>query len=568
MSGCSDVATQEQILTIDRRVTLLSEQIAALRVERNTFIPIARLPNELLSKVFKCYLAVHMQQPGDGIKGSWCSFSHVCHRWRQVSIHDASMWTHIGPHNIRWATELLLRSKSFPLTVDIAIGFGADPAGECLPRILSESRRLRELSLSTAGPSLMINAIVDMAYSADTLESLKLTMDNTVVLWLPNTLFRSFTPCLRRLNLFNCGIQWDSPLLSNLTDISISFPAYGDTVRRSTLGSFLERLQDISGLKRLRLEYCVDGAVSASDEGGRSMRAVHLRCLESLQISDDIVSLRGILKYLRVPATASITLACISDYMSAYDMPALCRVLRLCNDGFVDNRIQHLVVDGYHMDSGISVIGDTSDDGLIGERRTRDLGLELFWTHSVELSSAALVVETCCSLYLTDLRTLKINAVPGISQRRWVEALFESKELQQIHICGMSSNGLVDALVCRDSGTSTSSITFTIAPVLRRLLLEDVRFSTAQCWREFCGMARLRASDGLGLERVVLTRCSGIDGGDIEDLRVYISDLEWDGIENAGSEANDEVVVMDGRSFYGSGFYSTDGESDIDSDIM
>ncbi|KAI0045364.1 hypothetical protein FA95DRAFT_1476973, partial [Auriscalpium vulgare] len=89
----------------------------------NALTPIARLPSEILARIFS--FAARAEPIPGGYSTSpaskrmgWIKVTHVCHYWREVALAHPALWERvsfsIGPE---WTEELLARSKGAPIIV-------------------------------------------------------------------------------------------------------------------------------------------------------------------------------------------------------------------------------------------------------------------------------------------------------------------------------------------------------------------------------------------------------------------------------------------------------------------
>ncbi|CAL1706681.1 unnamed protein product [Somion occarium] len=89
---------------------------------------IARLPNELLEKVFICLREELLYgEPTYGCRTShsWASVCHVCRHWNQVATQCSAFWSHIisvpwHDSSATYMEEMLRRSKQHPLSIHVS----------------------------------------------------------------------------------------------------------------------------------------------------------------------------------------------------------------------------------------------------------------------------------------------------------------------------------------------------------------------------------------------------------------------------------------------------------------
>ena len=100
-----------QLYSIERDLT---EVLHAIREIWNTYVPINKLPPEILSKIFEYH--TH-ELPLVGA-------THVCRYWRSVLISSPSFWTCLQFRSVNRTLAYLERSKAAPIDILINTGFG------------------------------------------------------------------------------------------------------------------------------------------------------------------------------------------------------------------------------------------------------------------------------------------------------------------------------------------------------------------------------------------------------------------------------------------------------------
>ncbi|KAI0037518.1 hypothetical protein FA95DRAFT_1477608, partial [Auriscalpium vulgare] len=91
----------------------------ALRQQRNSLLPAARIPPEILRTIFAfCSEVDEPQMHSDVHSFGWLAVTYVCRRWRDVALAHAGLWTHVsfalGPV---WADVFAARAQKMPLIV-------------------------------------------------------------------------------------------------------------------------------------------------------------------------------------------------------------------------------------------------------------------------------------------------------------------------------------------------------------------------------------------------------------------------------------------------------------------
>jgi hypothetical protein len=192
--------------------------------QHNLRLPISRIPNEILSKIF-CNLrngsiGVAEQKPwrfrGNKFLKGLVGITHVSHVWRKVALDTSLLWCHIEvfPLFRNWIPELLWRSKQSPLSVIIG---RAAQEHNLLEEVTKHFGRVRELVLHH--PRLdTAHEILSSQRNFPKLESLEISLSDP-----PFVLNDSHVRAerLRRLALRSCSVDWNSKLLHGLTHLRL-----------------------------------------------------------------------------------------------------------------------------------------------------------------------------------------------------------------------------------------------------------------------------------------------------------------------------------------------------------
>jgi hypothetical protein len=184
--------------------------------------------------------------------------SHVCHRWREIALHQPVMWSHVD-FTKACATEILVRAKSVPLSLEARI--------PCLhwddvrfttfrKELQTRTPHISHLGIS-AGLDHLQRILEVLVEPAPTLEHLSLFSHGKCRvgitegrLFVPDSLFNGSTPRLSHLKLCNCRINWKSQLLRGLRYLQIRSPP---AEARPKLAAWLDALDEMPHLTTLAL---------------------------------------------------------------------------------------------------------------------------------------------------------------------------------------------------------------------------------------------------------------------------------------------------------------------------
>lgn len=144
----TDVDVQLQKLQqVDVEIVEAREHLRSCLERRNCLIPCARLPTELLQRIFAIHSRGLASEHMDSIG---LAYSQTCRHWRYVALSTPSIWTCIPVKQIRLAQEMISRSRGTPLTVISTIQNGTIP--RLLEDLLTTSRPICDLTIDGIQP--------------------------------------------------------------------------------------------------------------------------------------------------------------------------------------------------------------------------------------------------------------------------------------------------------------------------------------------------------------------------------------------------------------------------------
>ncbi|KAE9394312.1 hypothetical protein BT96DRAFT_193486 [Gymnopus androsaceus JB14] len=246
------------------------------------------LPNEILSYIF--LNAIDNSDSDDLVDTAFfpLTISHICSRWRKVSIATGSLWTSIRMSlpcscgQFAYLQAWLSRSKTYPLDMLFDFRdegwnweseedhpFSRDSASQIISLILPHAKRWRHLEFFT-DTWAPIHAFLDLTRnlgpsvdSFPTLKSVALSRCNAylarkgqcfepIALREPIRFFGgACLPSLRDLSLVGVHVDWQSrSSFANLLELEFKFHAYEVM---PNLGQFTDILLGCPGLERLAI---------------------------------------------------------------------------------------------------------------------------------------------------------------------------------------------------------------------------------------------------------------------------------------------------------------------------
>lgn len=152
-TSCSDIEA------IDNAIEGHKEALRLLFSQRNSLLPVCRLPTELLSEIFLRHVedhhAVIRRLQADTVEllnllnwghYTWITVTHVCRHWRSVALSFPRLWTDIDCRREDCTAEFLRRSGSVPLALSYRSSSFLTPS-PALELALKQIERVRVLKL-------------------------------------------------------------------------------------------------------------------------------------------------------------------------------------------------------------------------------------------------------------------------------------------------------------------------------------------------------------------------------------------------------------------------------------
>ncbi|TFK21601.1 hypothetical protein FA15DRAFT_716348 [Coprinopsis marcescibilis] len=301
-------ARNRELEQMDARIVSMRRDIFELTSQRNARSITYQLPTETLSKIFiECR---NLPPRNIVLAGNfrWFKLSHVSRHWRAIAVGCAQLWSAIDDSCLPLAHVMLERSKRLPLAIEIN-GYLSPPYTEddfcdvmtaALPRLESFKIRIGARTLKRRLASLCMDATPE-------LRSLSIHNDTSYEqIALPSNIFKRKTPYLRHLNLYNCHILWKSPLLSGLTFLKMYSPVR--SAPKQTFEDFIKAFSRMPHLTHLDLDVLFPDTTGYSADEGEF--GISLPCLEQLVLTGTFEECGGFLKWVRMPASASLRLNC------------------------------------------------------------------------------------------------------------------------------------------------------------------------------------------------------------------------------------------------------------------
>ena len=320
-----------QLQAIDVEIKSLEESIRALKTRRNALAPVSSLPTEVLITIFTLLHGPVASSPLTRLKEKpkhlpWIRVTHVCHHWREITLHQPLFWRHVDftTFTSAGAAEILARANTVPLLLEakVPIRHWNDTRFSAFQKaLLAHVSHTCHLDIS-AEPHHLRKTLEVLVTPAPSLEYLSLASDDIEHDWLrgtqipiiPENIFDCATPRLTGLVLRNCKFSWTLPLLKGLKHLDIHSPS-----DRPGLSVWLDMLVEMPQLITLTLYRATplppDASLSFNVE-----RVVTLPFVVRLDLSTSASSCGLALAHLNLPALAQLCLAVDHCYPDANDV--------------------------------------------------------------------------------------------------------------------------------------------------------------------------------------------------------------------------------------------------------
>ncbi|KIK05308.1 hypothetical protein K443DRAFT_675264 [Laccaria amethystina LaAM-08-1] len=317
---------------IDIRIDL-ERQIAVVLGFHNSFIPIAILPDEILTAIFSIRMLDDKFElpPTSRRDGSRAMriVSQVCHRWREVALATPKLWTNIDfDHTFgEWKKELLRRTKNTPLDVDIWFDDdeGCDDHASTLEHIGHFASLQAYVSPDKNGRVTGYSLLAALKNPTPLLKSLRISVEPvTPPIRLPKQLFKEPMLNFRELSLINCYVSLSKPSLTGLTKLHVKFPMRLQDGKElyPSVPAWLKIINTMTSLQHLN----IDGAFSPIPSNSRGLTVIHLPKLTHFRIVGEVAQCTSFIRHLNIANSCNVDLTLVG--IKASDHDAIRRITR------------------------------------------------------------------------------------------------------------------------------------------------------------------------------------------------------------------------------------------------
>ncbi|KAF8449470.1 hypothetical protein L210DRAFT_2664781 [Boletus edulis BED1] len=304
---------------------------SSLHASTNAHPFIFRLPTEILEDIFiQCASDYHCEHDGRprSAAPSWVNVSYVCHRWRNVALNCATIWTYVFITSQRWTEELLARSRQASLKIRIWL-LDESRWLNTVEKVMDHLERIQELRLDVPAPYNQ-QVLSKLSSRAPRLQNLEITLEDPSPEW-PSLPFDGVPPALHTLELTDCSVPLSSFKLNALTTLGLH---YVPDQFKQNIEEFLAVMGYMKDLKHLYLDQALASATGfLSSAVFRTFEKIDLPHLARLLIGAPLSTSLALLSCVNIPLETSVKLECDSEPDFPFDNHALlCSLLtRKCS---------------------------------------------------------------------------------------------------------------------------------------------------------------------------------------------------------------------------------------------
>lgn len=276
--------------------------------ESNRLLPILKIYSDLLEYIF--LLGVSSEDTIQQRQHAIFSYSQTCHDWRVVAMSLKSLWATLVDFEVNseaWNRELLRRSYPSPIVV------GSTAYMHRYSRVISaelmhlERMRIYRVGFDTSAWDILVERLQQPAPHIEYLNLNHVYIHSVDSFILPSTLFAGHAPHLKRLEMTQCLVDFEAPVLRSLTTLSVEYLSV--SVAPTPL-EWLEHLNHLPSLTSLRLTN------SMRSQGHYTLRTdqVQLSLLSGLNLDARLHDMHIFIDGLNFPVSCALTVSCSKCY--------------------------------------------------------------------------------------------------------------------------------------------------------------------------------------------------------------------------------------------------------------
>ena len=241
--------------------------------ESNRLLPILRIYPDLLEYIFLLGTNFDFEDTILHRQRVILSYSQTCHDWRIVAISIRSLWAGLVDFEVNseaWNKELLRRSHPLPIVVgSIATAYTLRHSRVISPELANLQRiRIYHVGFDISTWDILLDRLQHPAPLIEYLDINHINYRSTDSFIFPSKLFAGDAPRLKRLDITQCLVDFQAPVLRSLTALSVEF---FNTSNAPTPSEWLENLTHLPSLIYLRLlNSMLAGPFHSGDQASRT----------------------------------------------------------------------------------------------------------------------------------------------------------------------------------------------------------------------------------------------------------------------------------------------------------
>lgn len=495
------------------------------RRRHNSRLPVSKLFPDLLEPLF---ILASIDPDEQWTSFTALSISQVCRSWRFIALSLPILWANLVDFEERsesWNVEMLRRCDTY--SIDLGRRHFVPRAENIISKELDHLARLRTYRVmfdSTSQETL----ITKLSNEAPRLVHLDLSYSATSAggrLEFPSSLLGNEAPLLRQLELMRCTIDLTSPVLINLSTLSIRKV---NTAIAPTLSQWIDALRRMPGLTTLLIHDSFSPLAQSLVHPSPFKGPVELPYLSELYLDGHISNIALLLRDLAFPLNCGMSLSCTEvEPGSLFDIIRDAFSHRINQAQPLNRNIHSLFI--YAKGISLSISNEPNEyetTGRLPEGRNPYLYLDLHSASNpngwAELLPPLLSAMDDTFSKVTSLE-LELPAIPPALMFSLSKAV---RLTTLMNLSGAMSKKLLAVLQKPYALPLNGGIeivpTF-LLPALHTILFTEDSSMWGPAYLVFLSFLRWRRNGDASLKRIVFRKCSV--------FRDTMERLEWDGVE-------------------------------------